>query len=114
MLGINEYNLPGLHESNSSEGHQHVELFFGCRKLANTDVMSISDPKINVYKLLQNGIRSKIFETEMLMDTSNPDFTKSLNLDYKFETKQNFIFEVVDIDSNDGKSLILLGKSRLL
>ena len=37
--------------------------------------------------------------TEAIQDTSNPDFTKKINIMYRFEEMQKLKFEIYDVDS---------------
>ena len=42
----------------------------------------------------------ELCRTEVIQDTSNPDFTKKINIMYRFEEMQKLKFEVYDVDSS--------------
>ena len=72
---------------------QRVELYFSCRNLINLDYLSKSDPTIKVYE--SNSKSNNWYfksQTETIQDNLNPDFAKSVRVDY--------IFEVLFIDFN--------------
>ena len=105
-IGINEDRLPGLVKDPEEDSNQErVELFLSCRKLKNMDVFSLTDPKIKVYSI-DKGIEALIGETERIQDNLNPDFAKSLILNYKFETKQHLRFEVLTVDGSSKSTLV--------
>lgn len=82
---------------------QRVVLYMSCRKLKDLDVMSKSDPQVEVYlkdKTSQNW--SLIGKTEIIKDNLNPDFITSVECDYFFEREQHVKFVVNDIDNAKG------------
>jgi len=102
-FGILDGELPGLKdENNRRDGHQRIELFLSCRKLRNRDLLSLSDPQIKVFAEVGGKIKF-VGETEIIQDNLNPDFTTTFTMDYIFEVKQPLRFEIIDIDSKDGK-----------
>ena len=81
----------------ASQPKEAIELFFSCRSLKNMDYGSVSDSIVHI--LIQgSGGWVKIGETEVKKDSLNPDFAKSLIMDYYFEKVQNLRFEVFDQD----------------
>jgi len=62
-------------------------LSFSCRGLKNLDIVSKSDPKVEVY-MRESGKNSKwmmIGETELVNNNLNPDFAKQIEMTYTFE-----------------------------
>ena len=91
-------NALGTH-MNVQFDRQQVELYFSCRKLVNLDMMSKSDPIIKVYE--SNPKNNSWYlkdQTEVIQDNLNPDFAKSIKVDYVFEQTQLMKIEVLDID----------------
>ncbi|KAK5575221.1 hypothetical protein RB653_010477 [Dictyostelium firmibasis] len=75
-----------------------VELRFKCSHLKNLDVCSKSDPLIMVFESKGTGESVFIGQTEKINNNLNPEFKKSIIIDYHFENIQNLSFIVVDID----------------
>jgi hypothetical protein len=73
---------------------EKVELFFSCRNLKNLDILSLTDPQIIIY-LEVKGQYIKYDQTEWIHDNLNPQFTKTVIMDYYFETKQKLRFEIL-------------------
>lgn len=81
----------------ASQPKEVIELFVSCRKLTNMDYSSTSDPFVSM--LMSDGHHfTKIAETEVKENTLNPDFAKSIIVDYFFEKVQPVRFEVYDKD----------------
>ena len=80
-----------------SFANQRVELFLSCRKLEN---MSKGDPIIRCYTE-KAGRYTLSSETEVVKSNLNPNFAKSIILDYFFEQKQRLKFEVLDCHGPD-------------
>ena len=81
------------------DDREKVELFMACRKLTNKDFLSKSDPFIKIYMGTNPKNMALIGQTEMIKDNLNPNFAKSVLVEYIFELKQNIRFEVFDYDS---------------
>ena len=79
------------------EDRDSVELFFSCRKLADLDITSKSDPQVRLFYKKVNDWKI-CGKTETIRDNLNPNFSKSIILDYIFEMQQFFKVIVVDID----------------
>ncbi len=60
-----------------------VELFLA------QDVLSKSDPQIQVLLADHTGVYREIGKTEMIDNNLNPKFSKSVTLEYYFEAVQN-------------------------
>ena len=83
-----------------------VELFICARDLQDMDTFSKSDPFCVVYS--QNKKSNKYLEvgrTEIIMNNLNPNWSKSIIVDFLFETKQLFKFSVFDYDSSSSDHL---------
>ena len=60
-----------------------VKLYISCRKLPRLDYTSATDPKVVVYIKEEQEVNwSKVGETEALMNSCNPDFTETLDINY--------------------------------
>lgn len=80
---------------------QKIQLFISCRNLADLDIITVSDPYVEIW--LKNDERSKwtkIAQTETIDNNLNPDFATPVILDYFFEKSQEIRFEVYDKDIN--------------
>ncbi len=90
-----------------------MELFFSCRKLKNLDYGSTSDPVVHILTL-HGSSWVKIGETDTKQNTLNPDFAKSLIVDFFFEKVQPMRFDVYDKDPSKlefiGRAETPLGK----
>lgn len=78
-----------------------VEMSLSCRNLINKDVISKSDPFCVIW--MKESWQERYFEigrTEVIDDNLNPEWVKSLVLNYNFETVQKLKFEVWDLDVN--------------
>ncbi|XP_067130751.1 copine-3-like [Centruroides vittatus] len=80
-----------------------VELFVSCRCLIDRDATSKSDPIVVLY-LNVGGRFTEVGRTEIIKNNHNPDFCRSIKIDYFFEEVQKLKFVVYDID-NDTKTL---------
>jgi len=85
---------------------EKIELFLSCRRLANKDVFSKSDPYVKIYMGKAGGGYNLIGQTETIQDNLNPNFSKSIVVDYVFEIKQPIKFEVWDYDSPTSSDFI--------
>ena len=63
------------------------------------DTFSKSDPFIVLFQEGKGGQWVETHRTETIMDNLNPEFSKTITLDYRFETQQKLKFEVYDEDS---------------
>jgi C2 domain len=77
-----------------------IEISISCRELRRMDTLSLSDPQCRVFELNSKTQKwRKIGETEVIMDTCDPDFKTTLRLPYCFERTQKLKFEIWDYDS---------------
>ncbi|EAR93346.1 copine protein (macronuclear) [Tetrahymena thermophila SB210] len=91
------------------ETFQKVDITISCRSLKDADVFSKSDPLVVVrMKNTQNGSWYEIGRTETIQNNLNPNFKRSLQLDYMFEQKQELHLQVLD---SDGSSFDHLGEA---
>lgn len=97
------------YSSSSSTDREKIELFISCRSLANMDYLSKSDPQVIFSSKLPNGQWGEYGRTEIIKDNLNPNFTKTFQYDYIFETQQHIKFDVIDID--DAKSFDFIGSA---
>lgn len=68
--------------------------------------MSISDPKAKVWIKAPNGAETLVGTTEVISNNLNPNWKKTVEIDYIFEINQYIRFEVWDVDSNGKDDLI--------
>ena len=107
---------PGGPSYSSANPASQVVLHLACRNLRDLDVLSKSDPMVVVFTEVRSA-KSKewheIGRTEIIQNNLNPDFTKFLTVDYRFEEYQKLKFEVYDCDSSskDLKNHDFLGRT---
>ena len=68
--------------------------------------MSVSDPRCKVWIKAPNGSESLVGTTEVVNNNLNPNWKKTVEIDYIFEINQYIRFEVWDVDSNGKDDLI--------
>jgi len=79
-----------------------VEIHISCKNLQDKDVLSKSDPLAVLFvERNNNGSKSWIEfgRTEVIQNNLNPEFSKSIQIDYNFEEYQKLKFEIYDFDS---------------
>ena len=76
---------------------QKINLSFEGINLPNLDSGSKSDCFLVLYAIVGNR-KTKIGETEVIADSLNPKWVKSMDVDYFFEAQQNFRLEIYDAD----------------
>ncbi|XP_028392485.1 copine-3-like isoform X2 [Dendronephthya gigantea] len=74
-----------------------VQLSISCKGLINKDTFSKSDP-LAVVHLFSGNQWIEVGRTEQIKDNLNPNFAKSIIVDYHFEELQKLKFSVYDID----------------
>jgi Ca2+-dependent lipid-binding protein len=82
-----------------------IVLSFGCRELINLDIMTLTDPFIKIYEQI-SGNWKLLGETEVVFNNLNPNFSKSVTVEFYFETNQNMRIEVYHRDSETKHDLI--------
>jgi len=89
----------------ASSDYEQVELYLSCNKLKDLDFVGKSDPRVKVY-LQKDGHWTNVGETETIKDNLNPEFKKTVSVDFIFESKQPIKFEVLDMDDSGKNDLI--------
>ncbi|XP_047424545.1 copine-3-like isoform X2 [Mugil cephalus] len=79
-----------------------VALSISCANLLDMDTFSKSDPVCVLLMNTSGAQWSEVGRTEIIQNCLNPQFSKTLVLDYYFEMVQKLRFEVYDIDSDSG------------
>lgn len=80
-----------------------VELRISCRDLLDLDITSKSDPMCVVY--LKDSYSDKYYEigrTEVIKNTTKPDFVTPIPMSYNFEEHQKLRFDIYDSDVRGG------------
>ena len=95
------WTVPG----DDGDAKAKVNLSFSCRALADMDTVTVTDPFIKFYEL-KCGVWTLLGETEQIDNNLNPNFAKSFEVEFVFETKQLFKVEVFDYDSETKKDYI--------
>ena len=95
MLPNSPFQIPG----GSGLPISTVELAVACTNLADTDLMSKSDP-LCVLFIKNNNSWMEFGRTEKITDSLSPAWLKKFVIDYKFEQRQMLKFAVYDVDSS--------------
>lgn len=74
-----------------------VSLSFSCKGLLDGDILSKSDSAIQVM-MECGGKWTEVGRTEVVKNNLNPEFTESVEVDYRFEEVQKMKFLVYDVD----------------
>ena len=81
---------------------EQLEIFISCRNLPKMDLNSPSDPFVVISQKSEATNRFvELFKTEVVMDNNDPEFTKQIKIDYRFEEVQLIRFDVYDADSKN-------------
>jgi len=80
-----------------------VELSVRCSGLADTDLLSRSDPLCALYTRGSGNSWLEFGRTERIADTLNPAWQTKFIIDYKFEERQLLKFVIVDVDSDSDR-----------
>jgi len=80
-----------------------VQLTIKCSNLKDEDAFSKSDPFVTI---LDSKTRREVGRTETVMNNLNPTFTKMIELQYYFETRQEFSVQVWDYDTDNNHELL--------
>ena len=101
MLPNSPFQVPGSGGSGPPPGlpMSTVELAVSCTNLADTDLMSKSDP-LCVLFIKNNNSWMEFGRTEKITDSLSPAWLKKFVIDYKFEQRQMLKFAVYDVDSS--------------
>ncbi len=76
---------------------QILRLTFRCKNLPNLDTFTRTDGVLFLYEK-KGRSWNLIGHTEIIMDSLNPEWVKSFDLNYKFEEQQFFKAVVYDVD----------------
>merc|ERR1719210_220181 len=98
MLPNSPFQIPG----GSGLPISTVELAVSCTNLADTDLMSKSDP-LCVLFVKNNNSWMEYGRTEKITDSLSPAWLKKFVIDYKFEERQMLKFSVYDLDSSSAQ-----------
>ncbi|KAK4375490.1 hypothetical protein RND71_006167 [Anisodus tanguticus] len=86
-----------------SRGYQglysHVELSLSATGLRDRDVLSKSDPMVVIYSKGRDCSLQELARTEVVPNSLNPKWITKYTIAYHFETVQNLVFRVCDIDT---------------
>ncbi|ORX93327.1 copine-9-like protein [Basidiobolus meristosporus CBS 931.73] len=74
-----------------------LELRISCKNLAKMDICFPSDPLV-VCQVFKEGVWQEFGRTEFIKNDSNPNFTTSFKLEYRFSDALPLKFHVYDID----------------
>jgi len=80
-----------------------IELAVRCESLANTDVLSKSDPMCVLFVKGKAGEWLEYGRTELIKDTLDPSWQKKFIIDFKFEERQMLKLSVYDMDSESSR-----------
>lgn len=76
-----------------------VQLSISCDHLIDKDIGSKSDPLCVLLQDVGGGTWAELGRTERVRNCSSPEFSKTLQLEYHFETVQKLRFGLYDIDN---------------
>lgn len=77
-----------------------LQLSLSAQKLRDMDILSKSDPMAVLYLKKRNGTLEEIGRTEIVTNSLDPCWTKTIPIAYQFEMVQPLVFHVYDIDTN--------------
>ncbi|KAJ8553521.1 hypothetical protein K7X08_024199 [Anisodus acutangulus] len=87
----------------NSRGYQglynQIELSLSATSLRDRDVLSKSDPMTVLYSKEKDGSLKELGRTEVVLNSLNPKWITKYTMAYYFETVQNLVFRVYDIDT---------------
>ncbi|CAL5379056.1 unnamed protein product [Camellia sinensis] len=76
-----------------------IELSLSASKLLDRDIVSKSDPIAVVYIKKRDGSLEELGRTEVIMNSLEPAWIEKINVAYQFETVQQLVFHVYDVDT---------------
>ncbi|XP_017412106.1 protein BONZAI 1-like isoform X1 [Vigna angularis] len=76
-----------------------IELSFSASGLRDRDLVSKSDPMLVLYERGKNGALKELGRTEVVLNSLNPQWITKHTLTYHFETVQDLVFRVYDVDT---------------
>ncbi|XP_004235846.2 protein BONZAI 1-like [Solanum lycopersicum] len=124
--GVNQGNQPNAPNEAvdaflKSRGYQglysQIELSLSATSLRDRDVLSKSDPMAVLYSKEKDGSLKELTRTEVVLNSLNPKWITKYTMAYYFETVQNLVFRVYDIDTqfhNQGVKMLKLEEQDFL
>ncbi|KAK4735796.1 hypothetical protein R3W88_010057 [Solanum pinnatisectum] len=106
--GLNQGNQPNAPNEAvdaflKSRGYQglysQIELSLSATSLRDRDLLSKSDPMAVLYSKEKDGSLKELTRTEVVLNSLNPKWITKYTMAYYFETVQNLVFRVYDIDT---------------
>ncbi|WMV35229.1 hypothetical protein MTR67_028614 [Solanum verrucosum] len=92
--------VDALFKSRGYQGlYSHVELSLSATGLRDRDVLSKSDPMVVIYSKGRDGSLQELGRTEVVPNSLNPKWITKYTIAYHFETVQNLVFRVCDVDT---------------
>ncbi|XP_009780574.1 protein BONZAI 1-like [Nicotiana sylvestris] len=86
-----------------SRGYQglysQIELSLSATSLRDRDMLSKSDPMAVLYSKEKDGSLKELSRTEVVLNSLNPKWITKYTIAYYFETVQNLVFRVYDVDT---------------
>lgn len=76
-----------------------IELSLSAANLRDRDVLSKSDPMVVIYIKGSDGSLQEIGRTEVVLNSLSPKWIRKFSVTYQFETVQNLVFRVYDVDT---------------
>ena len=96
------WQTPGKGPVLSSLPVSRLELSVACTNLADTDVLSKSDP-VCVMLVKNSDKWMEYGRTERIDNSLSPNWMKKFTIDYKFEERQILKFMIYDLDSSSSQ-----------
>ena len=94
---INDDVLKDILNQGNDSLMQRVSLSFSATNLPNLDQKSKTDAYVVLWELRGNQ-KVKLGMTEPIMDSLNPEFVSTINVNYFFESQQSIKLELYDAD----------------
>lgn len=79
------YNRQGTSLTSEDESEK-LELFFGCRNLADLDLISVTDSFLVIKLQEPNKPERTIMKTKVYYNDLNPDYAETVTIEYFFES----------------------------
>ncbi|KAJ0250682.1 Protein BONZAI 3 [Hirschfeldia incana] len=76
-----------------------IELSLSASNLIDRDITSKSDPMAVMYLRKKDGKLEEIGRTEVILNSLNPNWIEKITVSFQFETVQNLVFHVYDVDT---------------
>ncbi|CAK9177500.1 unnamed protein product [Ilex paraguariensis] len=76
-----------------------IKLSLSASNLRDRDVLSKSDPMAVIYTKGRDGSLQELGRTEIVLNSLNPKWIRHHTITYNFETVQNLVFRIYDVDT---------------